>query len=205
MSENADNVQVTEADELATLKLRADQLNIQYHPSISLEKLRLRVNEAITSTDPVVNTSANDDTENTEDEVTEDPVVEVPVTETAEQRRIRKRKEANKLIRIRVTCMNPAKKEWEGELFTAGNGTVGSFTKFVPFNVDEGWHVPTIIYNQLVERKCQIFISEKDSLGNTIRKGKLIREFAIEVLPDLSLKELKELAQQQAMRNGTVN
>lgn len=199
MSENTENTQDTTdlevVDELTSLKARADQLGIQYHPSIGLEKLRAKVNEVITSSTPTEDT--------TEPEVTEETVAEVPATETAEQRRMRKRKEANKLVRIRVTCMNPAKKEWDGELITAGNGVVGSFTKFIPFNADEGYHVPQIILNQLKERQCQIFVNDRDSMGNTIRKGKLIREFAIEILPQLTLQELKDLAQQQAMRNGS--
>ena len=177
-------------DELAALKARADMLGITYHPSIGLEKLREKVNAA------VANTPAPD--ESTEDEPTE--AVE---EETLNQRRQRKRKEANRLVRIRVTCMNPAKKEWEGELFTAGNSLVGSFTKFVPFNADEGYYVPHIILQQIQQRMCQIFVSSKDSLGNTIRKGKQIKEFAVEILEDLTIEELKELAQRQAMANGS--
>jgi hypothetical protein len=39
----------------------------------------------------------------------------------------------------------------------------------------------------------------KDSRGNNVRKGKLIKEFAIEVLPQLTEAELKEMARRQAM------
>jgi len=168
-------------DELAALKARANLLGVKYHPSISLEKLRDKVNASIATPEP---------------EVVDPPVV---VEETVNQRRYRKKQEANELVRIRVTCMNPAKKEWEGELFTAGNSLVGSFTKFVPFNVEDGWHVPKIIYNQMVQRQCQIFTSIRDARGNTSRKGKLIKEFSIEVMPKLTPTELQELAQRQAM------
>lgn len=172
-------------DELTVLKARATQMGISYHPSIGLEKLREKVQAAL------------DGTENSSDE---EPVAEVvPVVETLTKRKMRLRKEAEKLIRIRVTCMNPAKKEWEGEIFTTGNSFVGTHTKFVPFNADEGWHVPTIIYKQLKDRKCQIFVSRKDERGNTIREGKMINEFAIEVMPDLTETELQELARKQAM------
>ena len=37
-------------DELSALKARADLLGISYHPSIGLEKLREKVNKAMTST-----------------------------------------------------------------------------------------------------------------------------------------------------------
>ena len=98
--------------------------------------------------------------------------------------------------------MNPAKKEWEGEIITAGNSTVGTFRKYIPFNSDEGWHVPRIIYNQLVSRQCQVFTTVKDNRGNKVRRGKLIREFAIEVMSPLTAEELQELAQRQAMSNA---
>ena len=71
--------------------------------------------------------------------------------------------------------------------------------KYVPFNADEGWHVPTIIYKQLVNRECQVFTTVRDARGNASRKGKLIKEFAIEVLPQLTPDELQELARRQAM------
>ena len=95
--------------------------------------------------------------------------------------------------------MNPAKKEWEGEIFTVGNAVVGSVKKYVPFNADEGWHVPYIIYEALRERQCQIFVSSKTKNGVTMRQGKMIKEYAIEVLPPLTEEELKDLAQRQAM------
>ena len=168
-------------DELTTLKARADTLGLKYHPSISLEKLREKLTAALA------------------DAPAAEPEVGELEEESLNARRARKRKEANQLIRIRVACMNPAKKEWEGELFTAGNSLVGSFTKFVPFDAEDGWHVPKIIYNQIVQRQCQVFTTVRDKHNNAVRKGKLIREFAVEILPNLSMDELKDLAQRQAM------
>ena len=175
------------ADELTALKERADLLGVKYHPSISLEKLREKVNASIEGTEP---------------EAPKKAAKAAPVEEHVEtdaERRARKKKEANELIRIRVTCMNPAKSEWEGEIFTAGNSLVGSFTKYVPFNAEDGWHVPRIIYNQIIQRQCQIFVTVRDPRGNSTRKGKLIKEFAVEVMPNLTAEELHDLAQRQAM------
>jgi hypothetical protein len=168
-------------DELSVLKERADMMGLDYHPSIGVEKLRAKVLAAQSG------------------EVAAVPEASEPKAETANAMQMRLRNLANELLRIRVSCMNPAKKEWEGELFTAGNSVVGSFTKFVPFNAEDGWHVQRIIYNQLKERQCQIFYTVKDSRGNNVRKGKLIKEFAIEILPNLTPEELQELAQRQAM------
>lgn len=189
MSETQDNEvqsQVTAQDELNALKSRADMMGISYHPSIGLEKLREKVNAALTGAA----------------EKTEEPAVVDPTVETEGQRNSRLKKEASKLVRVRVTCMNPAKKEWEGEIFSVGNAVVGSFTKYVPFNIDEGWHIPQMIYQMIKDRECQIFYTITDSRGNKTRKGKLVKEFSVEVLPPLTKEELHELAQRQAMSNS---
>ena len=181
MSDNQNEDVLVMPDELASLKQRADMLGISYHPSIGLEKLRDKVNAALTPQEE------------------EAPKETKSAVESETQRRIRLRDEAAKLVRIRVTCMNPNKKEWEGEIITAGNAGVGTYKKYVPFNADEGWHVPNIIYQVLKDRECQVFYTVTGPRGNKFRKGKLIKEFAIEVLPPLSEDELKDLAQRQAM------
>ena len=174
-------------DELATLKARATLLGLTFHPSIGVDKLREKVAAALEADGPVAAGGAPA------------PEAKEAEPETLNQKRQRLKKEALALVRLRVTCMNPAKAEWEGEIFTAGNTGIGSVTKFVPFNADEGWHVPHIIYEQMRERQCQVFVTATDSKGNKSRKGKLIKEFAIELLPQLTTEELQELAQRQAI------
>ena len=161
-------------DELAALKARADMLGISYHPSIGVDKLREKVDD-------------------------ESAAVVEEAKETEAAKRLRLRNEAARLVRIRLVCMNPNKKEWDGEIITAGNAGVGTYKKYIPFNAEEGWHVPNIIYQQLLHRECQIFVTVRDSRGNKTRVGKMIREFAIEVLPQLTQEELDDLAHRQAM------
>ena len=168
----------TPQSELEALKARADLLSISYHPSIGVDKLREKVNAAINGS------PKEDDTKKPDD--------------SAQTTRQNLRKEALKLVRIRVTCMNPAKSEWDGEIFTVGNSVVGSVKKYVPFNNDEGWHVPYIMYEMLKDRECQIFKSVKKN-GIKVQEGYLIREFGIEVLPPLTDEELQELARRQAL------
>lgn len=176
------------SDELAQaaldgLKERATKLGVKFHPNIKADALREKVAAAQAEAPEAVSKAP------------------VASTESATQQL---RMESSKLIRIKLSCMNPAKKEWDGEIISVGNSAVGTHKKFIPFNADEGWHVPKIIYDALVERQCQVFVSQKDSRGNTVRKGKLIKEFAIEVLPQLTLEELQELGRRQAMA-GSVN
>jgi hypothetical protein len=180
-----------EFDELATLKARADMMGIKYHPNTGIDKLRAKVNNAITN-----------DTE--EEDKSSTPANSNYLTEKQfreEEFKLRK-SNAGKLVRIRVTCMNPSKKEWDGEIISVGSAKMGTFKKFVKFNTDDGWHVPFIIYEYMKERKCSIFHTITDAKGQKIRKAKLVNEFNIEVLPPLTPAELKALAQQQAMEAG---
>lgn len=170
-------------DELQILRDRANLLGVRFHPSISLDKLR----------EKVVAAASGEATPPDEAKAPE------PVEETVGQKRNRMKRDALALVRVRITCMNPAKSEWEGEIVTAGNSLIGSVKKFVPFNADDGWHIPNILLQQLRERQCQIFHTVTDARGNKVRKGKLIKEFAIEVLPHLTPEELAELARRQAM------
>ena len=111
---------VTAPSELEILKARAFTLGITHHPSIGVNKLREKINAIVTNTPPPATPVA---------------VPAVPEVETVLQRQTRKRREAGKLTRVIVTCMNPLKKEWEGEIFTAGNRTVGSLYAIVNIEV----------------------------------------------------------------------
>ena len=193
MTEENDELGVPEPlveDELTVLKRRADMMGLKYHPSIGAEKLKEKIETFI----------AEQGTSQESTEIgAEEPTT--PGEETAQQKRARLRKEAMKLVRVRISCNNPNKGEWEGEIFTVGNNLVGTLKKYVPFNVD--WHVPQMMLNMIEERQCQVFRTIRDHRGNTSRQGQMIKEFNVQKLPDLTPKELKELAQRQAMASGT--
>lgn len=185
-----DEAALLAATELENLKSRAEKLGVKFHPSISAEKLREKIKAAQTEGEGSVG------------EQSEGKSAAGTKEESPAAKKLRLKREALKLVRVRITCMNPAKKEWEGEIITVANNAVGTVKRYVPFNIEDGWHVEHILLEQLRERQCQIFVSEKDSRGNKVRKGKLIREFAIEVLEPLTEEELRDLAQRQAMAKG---
>jgi hypothetical protein len=174
--------------QLENIKTRLDQMGVKYHPSIGLEKATEKLTEAL-SGEPA------------------DKEQDAPVAEQAEtegQMRKRLRKEAEKLVRVNITCMNPLKREWDGEVFTVGNSMVGTHSKFVKFGTSDGYHIPHIIYEQIRDRQCQVFHTVIGPRGRKTRNGKLIKEFAIDILPPLSKAELSELAQMQAM-SGSID
>jgi hypothetical protein len=125
--------------------------------------------------------------------------------EKKREKLLNQRQEAARLVRIRLTNMNPMKKDWQGEIITVSNSVVGTFRKYVPFNAEEGWHVPNIIFQALKARQCQIFVNGRDDRGNAVKRSKQVPEFAIEELDPLSPAELQELAQRQAMAGSTAN
>ena len=179
--------------ELELLKERATQMGISFHPSIGVDKLRAKVDAAIKGVpDPTAN----------EEPAQEEPAPAPVLTEY--QKTQMQRMEALKLVRVVVSCMNPAKQAWEGEVFTVGNDAIGTVRKYVPFNVDNGYHVPHIIYEQLLERQCPILVPVTDPVtGFKTSRIKLVREFNVVVLPQLTESELAELARQQAV-GGTI-
>lgn len=179
-------IDTPEQDELTVLKARADMMGIAYHPSIGVDKLRAKIQEKLDGKE-----------EEVEEEVKE--TVKEAKKETLSEQHARLQKESSRLVRINVTCMNPMKKEWEGEIITAGNAVVGTHRKYVPFNTSEGWHVPYIIFKQLQERKFQSFYTVKDNRGNDLRRSKLIPEFSIQELTPLTKEEIQELARKQSM------
>lgn len=179
-----DNDDLPQTSELDSLKARADILGIKYHPSISVETLRERVNAVLD------NQSTGEATR--------------PASgETDAQRRSRKKAEASAMVRVRIHCNDPAKKEWPGEYITVGNSYVGTYRKYVPYNIDEPWHLPQIIVNALREKRVQVFTTKKGKHGIPIRDSKSIAAYTIEVLPPLTREELDDLARQQQARRAT--
>jgi hypothetical protein len=134
-----------------------------------------------------------------------DPETGKIVPMTSEQYRTKylpeRKKQLNRLVRCRITCMNPAKREWEGEIISVGSAKHGTFKKYIPFDGRE-WHIPKVIFDEIKERQCTVFHTITDSRGQKVRKGRLIDEFAVEVLPPLTPKELDQLKKEQALANN---
>lgn len=189
-----DEIPAPVVDEVAELRKKCDLLGIkQPHPSATADTIRKKISEHMATLDQTI--------ADAKEAAVDAAEVAAPVLdkETAGQKRARLRKEALRLVRVNIQCLDPAKKEWEGEIFTVGNTTVGTVRKYVPYNTTEGYHIPYIMYEVLKTKECQVFQSVKLKNGGTHRKGILKRAFAIEVLPPLTPAELEELARQQAL------
>lgn len=185
------------AEELAELRKEADELGVKYHHLAGPDTIRQKIEEHL---------AALEDKQAEEIKNIRPEDVPQPISAAAMERRLfeEKKREANRLVRIRVQCMDPTKKEWPGEIISVGSAKLGTFKKYIPYN-NEPYHVPKIIYQELKERKCTVFITETLPNGQKTRKGKLVPAYAIEVLPPLTPQEIKDLAQRQAMASGGSN
>ena len=167
--------EVKPLDELTLLKQRATLLGINFSNNIGLETLKARIEEATREPEP-------------EKEL------------TVQDLRQQLRAEHLALVRIRITNMNPAKKDLPGEIITIANGVIGTVKHFVPFQgtaAEVGWYVPKIILNELQERKFVVQEKIADDKGRDRMVSRERKEFAIEILPHLTEEELKKLAQDQ--------
>lgn len=110
--------------------------------------------------------------------------------------------EQTKLVRLRITNMDPKKADLPGEILTVANEYIGTISKYVPFGeqTENGYHVPYCLYEMLKSRQfLQIKVIKRPG-GRLETKTQWVREFALEVLPDLTKAEIARLAATQAAR-----
>jgi hypothetical protein len=104
--------------------------------------------------------------------------------------------EEMKLVRVRITCMDPKKASLPGELLTVANEHLGNVKKFIPYGeaTEGGYHIPNILYKTLEARRFLNIRTLKDKrTGATRVESTWAKEFAIEVLPPLTQEELNRL------------
>lgn len=182
----------TSVDELALLKQRARLMGLDFSNNIKAETLREKINSKLDESE--------DDT--TKASVVTNPLGEIDDEEDQSPMAIRRRMnlEQKKLIRVRVTCMDPKKKDLPGEIFTIANEYLGTVSKFVPFGeaTDDGYHLPYCLYTMMNDRKFLNIRTVKDKkTGTTSVQHSWAKEFALEILPPLTSKELQALATAQ--------
>lgn len=176
----SDSVQTTRDEELALLKERADLMGIKYSKAIGIDALKAKIDEKLESSQ-----------------------IQKEEKQLKNDLRREARKEQLKLVRIRLSVMNPQKQAWRGEVFTFANTLIGEVKKFIPFGSEfyvNGYHVPYCIYTMLKNKKY-VSIQTKNVKGKIINSHKILPEFSIEVLPQLTAEELQELAKEQAAGN----
>lgn len=108
--------------------------------------------------------------------------------------------EQMKLVRVRITNLDPKKKDLPGEIITVANEHLGTVRKYVPFGeqTENGYHLPMCLYNFLKARKFVSVTTKRDKQRGTIEvSNRDVAEFSLEVLEPLTKEELRELATAQ--------
>lgn len=189
-----DSVDELQVDEMTILKQRATMMGIKFSNNIGLEALRKKVadaQEGITEQEqPEVNPLATTST------VQEDKL--------SMAQRIRL--ENTRLVRVRIQNLDPKKKDLPGEILTVANDYMGTVRKYVPYGetTDNGYHIPYCLYKLLKNRKFLHVSVKKGRNGKERVEQQWVREFAIEILPQLTEEELKQLGQAQ-LAAGSLN
>ena len=104
---------------------------------------------------------------------------------------------AMKLTRVVVTPNDPTMVNYPGLIFSVGASGLNNgrmVKKFVPFNNEEGWHVPQIILNQIEYGQMQKFKTVTRANGEKVLEPYLTKKFNVRILDPLTPEELKEVA-----------
>jgi hypothetical protein len=212
------------ASELEILKNRARMMNITFSNNIGVDALRSKIKAKMGEEDEDPTEDEDDESDNDEAatgetaeqsapeqgaaSVTEkNTVTQAPAPVVAEKPmtlRQKMIKEQMRLVRVRITNLNPNKKDLSGEIFTFANEIIGAVKKFVPYGeaTENGYHIPYCIYQQLKEREFVNIKTRKTSKGQVVVETGMAREFALEVMPQLTEVELARLAASQSAAEG---
>ena len=193
--------QAQQPSELDMLKSRAKLMGITFSNNIGLDALKTKIeehkqaSEAKTQTQALAQTNEQQPEAQTENQNKKAKTISL---------RTHLQKEKMKLVRLRITNLDPKKKDLPGEILTTGNEYLGTVRKFVPFGeaTDNGYHVPFCLYELMRDRKFLSIKTRKGPKGQTIVEQQMVREFALEILPPLTEAELARLSAAQLSAGG---
>lgn len=117
------------------------------------------------------------------------------------------RSKALRLIRCRVTNLDPADSAVPGVLLSVYTKYTGKVSKLIPFGEENeaGWHIPKILLDDLKSRKFNMRKEKKrhgSSFGVKEYTTVSMRKFSIEELPPLTQDDLDHLAHDQKARGA---
>ena len=194
MSEQNQETTVDVKQEREALKARCQLLGIQTQGNQSNETLRALIRAKQEDMDAAAR-QANP--------AAFDEAVETSEGRTPSLREYLK-SEALKLVRVRISCMNPQLAKLGSVIITTGNEYTGTVRKVVFFGekTENGYHIPQIILNVLQRRKFQQIVEERGHQGHMVPRARWMKEFNIEILPSLTQKELNALKDRQLATNA---
>lgn len=170
-------------DELETQKAQAELLGVEVTEEDTAESIAEKIVKAVNS-------------DKSHNVVEEKVSLTTKMTETAK---------AHALVRCRITCLNPTKSAFEGEIFTVGNDFIPPIRRYVPFN--KVWHVEAFLL-EVIKGRTFLYMPQKPAtsgsqgFGSDFQQRELRPEFSVEILPQLTEEELEQMRIEQSNRTN---
>lgn len=185
--EEVEEEELEKVDEFTLLKQRAKIMGIN-PGNMGIDALKAKINAKLNGeeTEEKVDPIPSAQTVIT-------PVKALPKNNVIALRQYMKR-EHTKLVRVRITNLDPKDKDLPGNIFTVANEYLGTVSKYVPFGeaTENGYHLPHCLYTMLKDMQfTQVRVIKKN--GKEHIETKDVRKFAIEVLPPLTQAEINRL------------
>lgn len=154
-----------ELQEIETIKAQLDTMGVKYHHNANLKTLKKLKADALKPTEEETKVAATQANANSA------------------------HRSATEMVRVAITCRNPAKGQRRGEFFTCGNALIGNLKVFIPYNCEEAEdiRIPRIFINMLRERTYQssVELSDKERMDSPLMHRTMwLKEFAVVELGD---------------------
>lgn len=194
--------QLEKVAQMDQMKAQANLLGVQFAANIGFETLAERVRAF-----KVTNAMEKDTTEQAapaDDGILDTtPGLKVPADIEAQYAIFR----AKQLVRVSITCVNPAKSELTADLYTIFSSSIGRVSQVIPYQAPNGHHIPRCLADFLREKKYIAFRPSNVRPGENgvDREHYEVPEFIITDLPPLTAEEYHRITVRQdralAVRN----
>lgn len=158
--------------ELQLLKEQADALGVEYPNNVTIKSLKKKITEHLNKE------SVEESNQHYQEHYTENM----------------------KLVRVIVTPVDSAKRDYQGEYFCVGNELLGTVKRFVPFN--EEWMVENILVKHIKSKEFQFIQSKDGEKGTRHLVSKIIPAYNVTILPSPTKAEIEDLKRIQEAREG---
>jgi hypothetical protein len=199
-------------EDIESLRLAAQSVDLRFSGNTGVDTLRKNLTEhvknksieldALSEEDGNEKNQVTPDTTKKKAPPTVEELLEMDVNKIEDPQLLRRavRAKALRLVRVRITNLDPNDQQLPGAIITVMNKYTGKVSRFISFGDENnaGTHVEQILINFLKQQKFTLHKPKKDSVfGVKSYITRTVPKYAIEELPPLTEKELKELATQQ--------
>lgn len=205
--------QSTGPKEIDLLRQRAKLMGVAYKDADTADIIKAAIDEKNKKTTPVTSSettapNALEESKKFADSRDTIPAVSTDIDKPVKKKTLRQRiyDENMRLVRVRITNLDPKKKDLPGEVLTVANEYLGTVKKFIPYGeqTEDGFHIPWVLYKFMKARRfLNIRVKKDRRTGTNHTTQSWVHEFALEILPALTENELRQLGSAQ-MAAGSI-